>query len=126
LRQEPLKEVHMRLAALTLALVGLLCVGTTRAAQDQVVNAPAASYAVATNRAVITPVQYYAYRPGVYGYSYYTPYYGSTPYYTYRPYYYGYTPYYYDYGYYPYSNYYYQPYNYGYRYYGARRPLLIR
>jgi hypothetical protein len=73
----------MRLAAFTLAMLGLLFVSTIVAiAQEQPANAPTTPQAsTATDEAVVAPIRWYAYRPipGWYGY------YRSPPYYTYRP-----------------------------------------
>jgi hypothetical protein len=56
----------MRLATLTLAMLGLLFVGTTFAvAQERAVNVPAAPYlTVATDEAVVAPVRWYVSTPG--------------------------------------------------------------
>jgi hypothetical protein len=108
----------MRLATLTLAMLGLLSVGTTFAvAQERFANVPAAPRVAAiADQAVVTPVRWYAYRPvpgwdGVYRY----------PYYTYRPRYNWYVPPRY-YGYYvdPDSDYYY-PNGFEFDYRGPRR-----
>ena len=109
----------MRLATLTLAMLGLLFVGTAFAvAQEQSANVPAAPYlTAAANDAAVTFVHRPVYRsvPGWYGY------YRYPPYYTYRPrsYWYG-PPRYYDYYVNPYPGYYY-PNGFGFEYYGPRR-----
>ena len=91
----------MRLATLTLAMLGLLCVGTTFAEAQE----------------VVTPVVPYAYTPSPGGYAYY----GYPPSYTYgqRSYWYG-RPRYYDYYATPYPGYYY-PNGFGFEYRGPRR-----
>jgi len=108
----------MRLATLTLAMLGLLFVGTTFAvAQERRVNVPAApSPTTLADQAVVTPVGWYVSRPGPerYGYRRYPPY-------TYRPrsHWYGpprYHGYYAD----PYPGYYY-PNGFGFEYHGPRR-----
>ena len=108
----------MRLTTLTLAMLGLLLVGTTFAvAQERSANVPAAPYVVAAaDEGVVTPVRWHAYRPvpGWYGY------YSYPPYYTYRPrYWYG-PPRYYEYYADPSPGYYY-PNGFGFEYHGPRR-----
>jgi hypothetical protein len=111
----------MRLATLTLALAGLLSVGSTFAvAGEQPTNVPTASLlTTATDQAVVTPVSRYVYRPAPAWRGYY---YGR-PYTTYRPRYYWYAPQYYDdrvYPVYPYRTYYYDPNGFRFEYYGPR------
>jgi hypothetical protein len=113
------RRCDMRLATLTLAMLGLLSVGTTFAfAQEQPANvATAPNLTTVADEAVVTFVHRPVYRaaPGWYGY------YRNPPYYTYRPrvYWYG-PPRYYGYDVEPYSGYYY-PNGFGFEYHGPRR-----
>ncbi len=98
----------MRVAALALAMLGLLSIGTARAmADDWSAGPPAVGVTVPADYATVTPVRWYGYAPGWRAYPY-------RPYYAYGPRAYWYGPR-WNYGYYP--GVYASPYPYGAYYY---------
>jgi hypothetical protein len=80
----------MRFATSTVAILGLLCLGTTfAAAQERTANVPATPVVTTVaDEVLVTPVRRYVYQPVPGWHNYYSP----QPYYTYRPRYYWYGP----------------------------------